>query len=108
MAESALINLDREKSFTNSLSKFKIVVDGKEVGTIADGDSVQIPIAPGGHSLRLRSAWTGSPTVAFSLGEGETIQFTCRPALTNPMLALPVLIQSFFKRDNWVILETVR
>jgi hypothetical protein len=107
MAQSALIRLEREEALNSSLSKFKIVVDGKQVGTIANGDVVEIHVDPGRHTLRLRISWTGSPSVPFSLDQGETVHFVCRPAFTNSMLAFWFVFQSFFKHDNWIDLEVV-
>ena len=105
MERPAVLRLTRESVFANSLAKFSVAIDGKKVGTIADGDIVEFTLDPGSHSLRVRMNWTGSPSLTFSVDEGETLNYTCRPAGTNPMLALFYLVRSVIDRDSWIILE---
>lgn len=105
MPQGGLVRLERDKAFSGTLTKYKIWVDGRQVGAITNGDVVEIRMNPGSHSLRLQHHRGGSPSVSFSLQEGETVHFSCRWALADSMVGLAFLFQSLFKPDSWIVLE---
>jgi hypothetical protein len=78
------------------LRKYKVLLDGEEVGEIANGETAEFPVSPGHHRVRMAIAWTGSPEVEADFGDGRVVVVECRakPAVTG--------VLDMFKRTSWV------
>jgi hypothetical protein len=103
---------DATLRLTRHLSKWKdrardytVIMDGTAVGEIANGATRELPVEPGDHTLRIKLDWTGSQEQHFHADAEETIEFTCKTADTKLALAFVTAIRSFFRRDQWVVLE---
>ena len=64
--------------------RFEIVLDGDVVATIERGDTKEIPLAPGHHSLRIRKGRYSSPSHGFDSADGERVNFRCHGAMMWP------------------------
>ncbi len=84
------------------LGRYTIVLDGGEVGTVARGESVEIEIRPGAHTLELSySARRRSAVATFSIRAGGTAAFACSPP--SIPVALPRLVTSvLLGRGFWI------
>jgi hypothetical protein len=103
MTESANIRLERnEAHWRDRFRSYKVLVDEIEVREISDGETLEIPVSPGSHTLRLKIDWTGSRKVEFSIGEGETKTFSSCPFRGPAIIAG---LRSFFQRDRWILLK---
>jgi membrane protease YdiL (CAAX protease family) len=69
--------LTRRSMLADSLKAYKVLVDGKEVAEIKDGQSISIPVSPGSHAIQLRLDQCGCQPAAFSVSERESVQFEC-------------------------------
>jgi hypothetical protein len=81
-------------------------VDECSIGEISDGETATLNIEPGQHTLRLKIDWTGSQKVPFDVGDGQSVDFRCRPRV-KAGLALVGLLESVIHRDQWILLEHV-
>ena len=70
---------------------YDIVVDGQRAGSLEMNDTIEIPVEPGTHTLRLRSGKNSSQTQTFQSAEGQIVAFRC----TGKSL-LPIFLASFF------------
>lgn len=93
------INVSRRGSvFTDVLRHYRIIIDQQTVGRIGPGQDLTFPVAPGGHSLRLKVDWAGSPTIEVDLMPGETASFECagtnlfRKIVANLFLWLSLIV----------------
>ena len=66
---------------------YRILIDGREVACIENGSSVQIPVLPGTHSVRMQVDWCQSPELRVEVKAGESVALECGPNCT-PLLAL--------------------
>jgi len=74
---------------------FEIELDGKRVGAISKVDeAVEIPVAPGRHSVRIRAGRYSSQERSFDLADGEVLNFR-----THGPLVWPVYVASMIKPD---------
>lgn len=83
MAASATLRLVRE-GFGIELrkGKFTVELDGAEVATLRHRhDSVELPVEPGSHTLRIRSGRYSSLRQSFDAAAGEIVMFRCYPAM---------------------------
>jgi len=56
----ALIVISRGSAFADSKRDYRVVLDGQEIGRLADGDTKSFPDSSGAHSLKLKIDWAGS------------------------------------------------
>lgn len=82
------IKIQRIKEFNNSMRDYKIFIDGKQVGTIAYGETKDFTTSAGKHNVTAKIDWCSSPDILIDVKENETI-------------ALNI---SGFKISKWLIL----
>jgi hypothetical protein len=77
---TATLRVERAAApWRDRLRPYRIVVDGETVGSVADGTTEEVSVAPGRHTLRLRIDWASSPEVEFVVADGEQVTLRCRP-----------------------------
>jgi hypothetical protein len=59
---------------------YEILLDGKASGSVAHRETTELAVAPGRHTLRLRSGRQFSPERSFDAAEGEVTNFSCHGA----------------------------
>jgi hypothetical protein len=69
---------------------YDVEVDGKPAGSVTMNESIEIPLSPGPHTVRIRSGRDSSKTLAFDAVDGETIAYRC-----TGKRFLPVFLASF-------------
>jgi len=69
---------------------YDVVVDGERRGSVAMNDTIELPVAPGRHTLQVRNGRNASSAQTFDATEGEIIAFRC----TGKRL-LPLFLASF-------------
>ena len=75
-------------------SPYDIEVGGKRVGSVEMNETFETPIAPGHHSLKVRSGRDSSPAKTFDAADGETIVFRCTGKSFLPIFLLSFLVRS--------------
>jgi hypothetical protein len=76
---------------------FEITLDGTAVGTIAHGDTAEVPLAPGPHVLRIRAGRYSSGRHGFDSADGDVVDFRCHGALLWPRYVASLL------KPDWAI-----
>jgi hypothetical protein len=64
--------------------EFEVLVDGKSVGSVQYGETVETPLEPGRHTLRLRVGRYSSRDRSFDAADGEIVSFRCHGAMVWP------------------------
>lgn len=70
---------------------YDIEVDGQRVGSVEMNATIEIPLDPGRHTLRVRNGRNSSRPKTFDAADGEAVCFRC----TGKSL-LPLFLASFF------------
>jgi hypothetical protein len=65
--------------YRDSLRAYRVEIDGQKAGIIRPGQTIDFPVPPGEHGVRLTVDWCSSPLRVVRLGEGQWTQFVCRP-----------------------------
>ena len=73
---------------------FEILLEGRVVGSVSRRETVELPVEPGHHRLRLRSGRQVSPQRSFKAAEGEVINVSCHGARI-----WPIYVASLIKPD---------
>ena len=79
---------------------FEILLDGTVAGAISRRETVELPIEPGRHTVRLRSGRHLSPERAFDARDEEMVNFTCHGARI-----WPIYVASLVKPDLGISLR---
>jgi len=89
----ATLRLTRETPFAIELRRgvFDISVDGKTVGSIENHGTVEVPLEPGHHALRMRAGRYSSRVEAFDVADGAVVSFRCHGALIWPTYVASIL-----------------
>jgi hypothetical protein len=72
--------------------EFEILVDGKSVGSVKYGETVQSPLEPGRHMLRLRVGRYSSRDCSFDAAGREIVSFRCHGAMVWPRYVASLVI----------------
>jgi hypothetical protein len=94
-AASALICVSRDSGYADRLRSYSVVVDGRKIGKIANGETKSFPIDPGEHTLKLKIAWCGSNTIHFDADTSQTVDFQCASSLRGWKIFLATAIAIF-------------
>jgi hypothetical protein len=70
---------------------FEILLDGKVVGSVSRRETVELPVEPGRHTLRLHLGRRVSPERSFDAAEGELISFSSHGARVWPIYAASLI-----------------
>jgi hypothetical protein len=74
--------------------QFEISVDGRNIGSLNYGDTVEAQVEPGHHTLRIRAGRYSSRDYSFDAADGEVASFRCHGAMVWPRW-----VASFVKPD---------
>jgi hypothetical protein len=84
LPEVAAIKVSRKSTFSGSAAGMDVVIDGKVVWKLGNGEEIASQVAPGEHSIRVqghgRFGFRPSPTLRVRLEAGRQAHFTCYPA----------------------------
>jgi ABC-2 type transport system ATP-binding protein len=84
------------------------VLDGTVVDALRNGETIDLPVEPGHHGLRVRSGrYLASPERSFEAGDGRIVGFSCRSRPQHPFIvqrSIVWLIVSLFTRQAWITL----
>ena len=69
---------------------YDIVVDGQRAGSLKMNGTIELPIEPGRHTLKVQSGRNSSRTKTFNASESETVAFRC-----TGKSFLPIFLASF-------------
>ena len=69
---------------------YDVEIDGKHVGSVDMNDTLETPVEPGQHTLRVRNGRNSSQTRTFHAADGEVIEFRC-----TGKRFLPLFLASF-------------
>lgn len=80
---------------------WQILLDGAPAGQIALSESVEIPVEPGTHTLRLTSTGKrGSPERTFTAAEESVTEFSCHVQPVWPLQLMALVIPG-----RWIALK---
>jgi hypothetical protein len=81
--------------------EWQVIVDGTVAGSIARQETVEVPIEPGRHTLRIKTSRRfHSPERSFEAADETDVRFHCRSAMF-----WPVWLAALVKPDLWISLK---
>jgi len=71
--------------------RFEITLDGRVVADIERGDTIELPLEPGRHTLRIRTGRYSSRSKTFDSADGAVVEFRCHGAMMWPRYAASIV-----------------
>jgi hypothetical protein len=97
----AQLKLSRIAAGRDRLRKYRILVDGKSVGKIADDSDWSTDLDPGRHTLQLKIDWKCSPRLEVEVARDAVTRLECGPT-GGP---IDGLAQIFQRSDRYLYLR---
>jgi hypothetical protein len=80
---------------------WQVIVDGEAVGSIGHRQTIELPVDPGEHTLRVKASERYiSRERRFEVADEQVVNFRC-----HGPVALPMLLVSLIKPDLWITLK---
>lgn len=99
---SATIVIRRDHiRWRDKLRAYKILVDGRPVGSVRRGGTREITVPPGPHTVQLRIDWCTSPAVDVNVDTGRRAVLECGPGGKAPDMLAAITAG----RDRYIRLE---
>lgn len=98
------ITISRDSGYADRVRAYLVMVDGKELGRLKNGETKTFPLEPGTHKIVMKIDWCGSNTITFSLADGESARFTCGSSLRGTQMFFS-LYYIIFARDQYLWLK---
>ena len=71
---------------------YDVMVDGKQVGSVAMSATFELPLDPGRHTLQIRDGRKSSSTETFDAADGTTVAFRCTGKRFLPLFLASFLV----------------
>jgi len=88
---------------------WRVEIDAVLVGSIANEQTVELPVESGRHTLRVRSfRYLLSPQESFEATEGQLVGFSCHPRSLTPIIAtrwVVWLLATLLRHELWISLK---
>jgi hypothetical protein len=98
---TATLQLTRTWAALTDRGKWQILIDGTAAGSIDRKETVELPVEPGHHRLRVKgSGRFGSAERSFDADDGEEVRFSCHSARYWPLM-----LAALVKPDLWITLR---
>jgi hypothetical protein len=91
---SATLRVTHEVEFGFELRRglFEVSLDGKNVGPLANHETVETSLESGHHSIRIRKGRYSSRDHPFDVGDGEVVIFRCHGTRIWPRYVASIVV----------------
>lgn len=101
----AKVVIKRDRGWADSLRKYKVIVDEKEIGRIKQGKSIEVEVNSGQHEIYCKIDWCRSNKIVFNINnENEVKSFEVKSSLRGFKVILAIFY-AIFLWHKWLKLE---
>ena len=104
MAMPGTLRVVRHNHLLDRHRKWDVVIDGDVAGSVTNGQTCELPVPGGTHTVSVGHRWLASPVRAFSVRYAEAVEFVCRHR-PHPMIWIPYGVASLVRHDLFIDLE---
>jgi hypothetical protein len=101
-----LIKIRRKKGYSDSLRKYKIILDNNYLGDINEGEINSFEVAPGKHTIYLKIDWCRSNKLDFYISENDLIELECGSSLRGWRFFFALIYITFLK-NKYLWIKTI-
>jgi hypothetical protein len=99
-----ILAVQRGKGWRDKIRKYRILIDGVEIGRLAEGETIIRDVEDGSHVLEARIDWCGSPQFRFE-ARSEHVVVTVRSAHWSWRAFFFPFYTLFINRHEYLALE---
>ena len=96
-----MITITREKAYGDKLRSYNVILDGKKIGSIKEGETKSFDSTAGQHTLFLKIDWASSNKIQFS---GDA-QFQCIHAAKGFFRILLAILYTSILSGRYITLK---
>jgi hypothetical protein len=86
--EGAIRLMREPRGRRDRLRAYSILLNSKPVGKLRPGQTLDLPVERGHHSVQIAIDWARSPMISVDVGPGETVELRCAPnTAQSPLLS---------------------
>lgn len=74
--------------------RFDVWLDGEIAGQVEMRSTMEVPVEPGRHSLKIRNGRNSSRTKTFEVADGQVVEFRCSGKNILPIFLLSFAVPS--------------
>ena len=100
----ALLKIVRDSGYADRMRAYQVLLDGKNIGGIRNGETKDFPVSEGEHLLSLKIDWCGSKTIKFFVADGDTTTFYAKSNLRGAKV-FSALWYVLFDRHSYLLIE---
>jgi hypothetical protein len=100
---SVLVIRRVQHAWADRAREYRVLVDGQQRALLGNDATVQLPVTPGEHKVRMQIDWCRSRDLTVNIRHGEIVRLECQ-ANSNP---LAMLLYITIWRANYIALKTV-
>ena len=89
------LKIKRDKGWADKVRSYKIVLDGKVIENIKEGESKELNIDAGQHELFCKIDWSRSNKVQFDINNNESKDFKIQSSLRGFKAILAIVYYIF-------------
>lgn len=102
----SVLRIARPVSYQDRCRSYQILVDGRKMARLKAGETVEILVPSGEHSIIAKIDWCMSPTLNCTTRRGETVELECASNLRGARILLS-LFYIVFLRKQYLTLNRV-
>ena len=99
----SVIRISRVTSYADRFRRYRILVDGVDRAQISAGQTIEIPVTAGEHSVVAKIDWCGSPTMKLTVDSDSVVSLECASNLQGMRVFL-VSFYVLFYRNHYLAL----
>ena len=101
----AQIRVVRDSGRIDRLRAYQVIVDGKKVGEIFDGETRVFAVSPGRHQIRLKVDWFVSNLLELEVAEGDKATLHAKSNLQGRIWLFCRYVFFPYPRDRCLLIE---
>jgi hypothetical protein len=83
-----MMTVTRDSGYADVVRAYSVLLDGKKIGEIRNGETKKFSIEPGAHTMSFKIDWCGSKTLDFTAVEDQPLAFRAESNLRGWRLLL--------------------
>lgn len=99
------LTIGRSKAYADKCRKYRMLLDGEEIGRIGEGRLLHIEIAEGAHTLQAKIDWCGSRPLHFEAHSEEEVFVDVVSALRGRFTPFRLWKYLIFDTRGYLLLE---
>ncbi|MEO8002729.1 MAG: hypothetical protein ABI644_12715 [Arenimonas sp.] len=102
----ATLTITRDSGYADRVRAYAVMLNGKKIGELKNGESKDFTIAAGSHSIQMKIDWCGSETVRFTASEEKLYAFRVSSNLRGLKIFL-ALWYVLFDQNSYLQIEKI-